>query len=70
MIAPIHKTLDVAGWSMGVRVCTIAVIGDDLRVRESLANLLVLFGYLADSYESAEQSIEASTMPSVPLGTA
>jgi hypothetical protein len=31
----------------------------DLRVRESLANLLVSFGYVADSYESAEQFLES-----------
>jgi FixJ family two-component response regulator len=33
----------------------IAVIDDDLRVLESLVNLLRAFGYSADSYESAEQ---------------
>ena len=34
---------------------SIAVIDDDLRVLESLVNLLASFGYKADSYESAEQ---------------
>jgi len=43
---------------MDVQVRTIAVIDDDLRVRESLVNLLISFGYVADSYESAEQFLE------------
>jgi FixJ family two-component response regulator len=33
---------------------TIAVIDDDLRVLESLVNLLASFGYKAESYKSAE----------------
>jgi FixJ family two-component response regulator len=33
----------------------IAVIDDDLRVLESLANLLASYGYKAESYNSAEQ---------------
>ena len=40
---------------MNVQTCTIAVIDDDLRVIESLVNLLASFGYKADSYISAEQ---------------
>jgi FixJ family two-component response regulator len=40
---------------MNVQIRTIAVIDDDLRVLESLANLLTSFGYKADSYISAEQ---------------
>ena len=40
---------------MSVQAYSIAVIDDDLRVLESLVNLLASFGYKADSYESAEQ---------------
>jgi FixJ family two-component response regulator len=40
---------------MDVQTRTIAVIDDDLRVIESLVNLLASFGYKADSYISAEQ---------------
>jgi FixJ family two-component response regulator len=50
---------------MDVQVRTIVVIDDDLRVRESLANLLVSFGYLADTYESAEQFLESDRLPRV-----
>ncbi len=37
----------------------IAVIDDDLRVVESLVNLLASFGYKAESYSSAEQFLES-----------
>lgn len=40
---------------MNVQVRTIAIIDDDLRVLESLVNLLASFGYKAESYKSAEQ---------------
>jgi FixJ family two-component response regulator len=41
---------------------TIAVIDDDLRVLESLVNLLASFGYKAESYKSAEQFLESGTL--------
>ena len=47
---------------MSVQACTIAVIDDDHRVLESLVNLLSSFGYNAESYESAEQFVESSTL--------
>ena len=40
----------------------IAVIDDDLRVLESLVNLLRSFGYSAESYKSAEQFLESDTL--------
>ena len=40
---------------MNLQGRTIAVIDDDLRVLESLVNLLASFGYKAESYASAEQ---------------
>ena len=40
----------------------IAVIDDDLRVLESLVNLLRSFGYSADSYKSAEQFLESGSL--------
>ena len=40
----------------------IAVIDDDLRVLESLVNLLASFGYKAESYKSAEQFLESGTL--------
>lgn len=45
---------------MTVQTNTIAVIDDDLRVLESLVNLLASFGYRAASYISAEQFLESS----------
>ena len=47
---------------MNVLCRTIAVIDDDLRVLESLANLLASFGYKAESYKSAEQFLESGTL--------
>jgi FixJ family two-component response regulator len=41
----------------------IAVIDDDLRVLESLVNLLRSFGFNAESYRSAEQFLESGTLP-------
>jgi FixJ family two-component response regulator len=39
--------------------CTIAVIDDDLRVLESLVNLLASCGYKAEGYCSAETFLDA-----------
>jgi FixJ family two-component response regulator len=45
--------------SMGKQDCTIAVIDDDLRVLESLINLLASCGYKAEGYCSAEEFLES-----------
>jgi FixJ family two-component response regulator len=47
---------------MNVLDRTIAVIDDDLRVLESLVNLLASFGYKAESYTSAEQFLASGTL--------
>jgi FixJ family two-component response regulator len=47
---------------MSVQGRTIAIIDDDLRVLESLVNLLASFGYKAESYKSAEQFLESGTL--------
>jgi len=47
---------------MNVQGHTIAVIDDDLRVLESLVNLLASFGYTAESYGSAEQFLESGAL--------
>jgi FixJ family two-component response regulator len=47
---------------MNAQACTIAVIDDDPRVLESLANLLSSFGYSAQTYPSAEQFLESGTL--------
>jgi FixJ family two-component response regulator len=47
---------------MNVQGRTIAVIDDDLRVLESLVNLLASFGYNAESYKSAELFLESGTL--------
>jgi len=47
---------------MNAQACTIAVIDDDVRVLESLVNLLRSFGYSAESYQSAEQFLESGTL--------
>jgi len=44
---------------MGMQARTIAVIDDDLRVLESLMNLLASCGYQAEGYCSAEEFLEA-----------
>jgi FixJ family two-component response regulator len=44
---------------MGAHARTIAVIDDDLRVLESLINLLASCGYEAEGYSSAEQFLGA-----------
>ena len=54
--------MDDSGVPMNVQGRTIAVIDDDLRVLESLANLLASFGYKAESYKSAEQFLESGTL--------
>lgn len=41
---------------------TIAIIDDDLRVLESLTNLLAAFGYKAQSYPCAMQFLESGTL--------
>jgi FixJ family two-component response regulator len=45
--------------SMGTQAPTIAVIDDDLRVLESLINLLASCGYKAEGYGSAEEFLES-----------
>jgi FixJ family two-component response regulator len=45
--------------SMGTQAPTIAVIDDDLRVLESLINLLASWGYKAEGYGSAEEFLES-----------
>src|ERR1700739_4768536 len=47
---------------MSVQACSIAVIDDDPRVLESLANLLSSFGYSAQIYKSAEQFLESGAL--------
>ena len=54
--------MDDSGAPMSVQGRTIAVIDDDLRVLESLVNLLASFGYKAESYKSAEQFLESGTL--------
>src|SRR3984957_15333061 len=48
--------------SMGMQARTIAVIDDDLRVLESLINLLASSGYIAEGYGSAEEFLESDGM--------
>jgi FixJ family two-component response regulator len=45
--------------SMGMQARTIAVIDDDLRVLESLINLLASCGYRAEGYCSAQEFLES-----------
>ena len=58
----IETYIDEPGGPMNVHDRTIAVIDDDLRVLESLVNLLASFGYKADSYQSAEQFLESGKL--------
>jgi FixJ family two-component response regulator len=53
---------DLGGSPMNVLDRRIAVIDDDLRVLESLVNLLRSFGYNAESYKSAEQFLESGAL--------
>jgi FixJ family two-component response regulator len=50
------------GESTNVPNRNVAVIEDDLRVRESPVNLLVSFDYAADSYESAGQFLKSDRL--------
>ena len=50
------------GLEMNLQRRTIAVIDDDLRVLESLVNLLASFGYKAESYASAEQFLTSGDL--------
>jgi FixJ family two-component response regulator len=45
--------------SMGTQARTIAVVDDDLRVLESLINLLASCGYKAEGYCSAEEFLDS-----------
>ena len=45
--------------SMGMQARTIAVIDDDVRVLDSLMNLLASCGYKAEGYCSAEEFLES-----------
>jgi FixJ family two-component response regulator len=47
---------------MNAQTGTIAIIDDDLRVLESLANLLASFGYNAHTYKSAEHFLNSDTL--------
>jgi FixJ family two-component response regulator len=47
---------------MNAQASTIAVIDDDPRVLESLANLLSSFGYVAQTYKSAKHFLESGTL--------
>ena len=47
---------------MNVQGRTVAIVDDDLRVLESLVNLLASFGYEAESYKSAEQFLKSGTL--------
>ena len=55
------------GLEMNVQGRTIAVIDDDLRVLESLVNLLASFGYKAESYKSAEQFLKSGALSRILL---
>ena len=44
---------------MGTKARTVAVIDDDLRVLESLINLLASWGYQAEGYCSAEEFLDS-----------
>ena len=50
---------------MNVQGRTIAVIDDDLRVLESLVNLLASSGYKAESYKSAEHFLESGSLSEI-----
>lgn len=54
--------MEDSGAPMNVEGHTIAVIDDDLRVLESLVNLLKSFGYCTESYNSAEEFLESGTL--------
>ena len=50
------------GLQMSVLDRSIVVIDDDLRVLESLVNLLRSFGYSAESYQSADQFLRSGAL--------
>jgi FixJ family two-component response regulator len=50
---------------MNMRPRTIAVIDDDLRVLESLVNLLASFGFKADGHISAEHFLASGTLSKI-----
>jgi FixJ family two-component response regulator len=52
------------GLPMNSQACMIAVIDDDPRVLESLANLLSSFGYCPHTYKSAEQFLQSGALSS------
>jgi FixJ family two-component response regulator len=54
--------MDDSGVPMNVQGTRIAVIDDDLRVLESLVNLLRSFGYSVESYQSAEQFLTSGAL--------
>src|ERR1700721_3827054 len=54
--------MDDSGVPMNVQGRTITVIDDNLRVLESLVNLLASFGCKAESYKSAEQFLGSGTL--------
>jgi FixJ family two-component response regulator len=55
---PMNRTRG-AEVSMGMQARTIAVIDDDVRVLESLINLLASCGYKAEGYCSAQEFLES-----------
>jgi FixJ family two-component response regulator len=57
-----NSMYDSGVFPMNILDRRIAVIDDDLRVLESLVNLLRSFGYSTDSYKSAEQFLESGTL--------
>jgi FixJ family two-component response regulator len=54
--------MDDSGIPVNMLDRRIVVIDDDLRVLESLVNLLASFGYKAESYNSAEQFLESDSL--------
>jgi FixJ family two-component response regulator len=52
----------IRGLEMNAQGRTVTVIDDDLRVLESLVNLLASSGYDTKSYNSAEQFLESGTL--------
>ena len=59
---PVEFIWMTRGFPMNVLDRRIAVIDDDLRVLESLVNLLRSFGYGVESYKSAEQFLKSGTL--------
>ena len=59
---PVEFIRMTQGLQMNVLDRSIAVIDDDLRVLESLVNLLRSFGYSAESYPSAEQFLGSGAL--------